>query len=106
MLKWRSPIGKKYKNPRTPNTLLWRGQSADKTWLIGAATNENARELAIPLSFLKSGKYQAMIIQDGNDADYRTNNESYKISLLSVSRTDSIHVKLAHGGGACIMIKQ
>jgi alpha-glucosidase len=81
-------------------------QAADKTWLIGAATNQDARELDIPFSFLKKGKFKALIIQDGDDADYRTRNESYKSSTKEVSATDVIHVKLAPGGGACILIKQ
>ncbi len=80
-------------------------QAADKTWLIGAATNQDARELDIPLSFLKKGKYKALIIQDGDDADYRTRNESYKSSSKEVSATDVLHVKLAPGGGACVLIK-
>jgi alpha-glucosidase len=81
-------------------------QAADKTWLIGAATNQDTRELDIPLSFLKKGKFKALIIQDGDDADYRTRNESYKSSTKEVSATDILHVKLAPGGGACIVIKQ
>lgn len=81
-------------------------RASDKTWLIGVATNENSRELDIPLSFLKKGKYKALIIQDGDDADYRTPDESYKTSHRAVSPTDTLHVKIAPGGGACILIKQ
>jgi len=81
-------------------------QADDKTWLIGAATNEHSRELDIPLTFLKKGKYKATIIQDGDAADYRTLNESYKVLLKNVGSNDVIHVKLAPGGGACILIKQ
>ncbi|WP_342645478.1 glycoside hydrolase family 97 N-terminal domain-containing protein [Mucilaginibacter sp. CSA2-8R] len=81
-------------------------QAADKTWLIGAATNQDARELDIPLSFLKKGKFKAIIIQDGDDADYRTRNESYKTSSQKVNATDKIHIKLAPGGGACVLIKK
>jgi alpha-glucosidase len=81
-------------------------QAADKTWLIGVATNEDARELNIPLSFLKKGTFHATIIQDGDDADYRTGNESYKTSSKEVSQTDILRVKVAPGGGACILIKQ
>ena len=81
-------------------------QAADKTWLIGVATNENARELDVPLSFLKSGKYQATIIQDGNDADYRTHNETYLTSHKEVSSASIVRIRLAPGGGACITIKQ
>ena len=81
-------------------------QASDKKWLLAAATNEDARELNIPLTFLKSGKYQAMIIQDGNDADYRTNNESYLTSYREVNSKSVLHVKLMPGGGACVMIVQ
>lgn len=80
-------------------------QANDRTWLVGAATNQESRELDIPLSFLRKGKFTALIIQDGDDADYRTSNETYKTSHKEVSSTDIIHVKLAPGGGACIIIK-
>ncbi|GAA4329259.1 glycoside hydrolase family 97 protein [Mucilaginibacter gynuensis] len=81
-------------------------QASDRTWLIGAATNEFSRELAIPLFFLKKGRYEAVIIQDGEDADYRMPTESYKVSKRLVGKDDTLLVKLAPGGGACIMIKQ
>jgi alpha-glucosidase len=81
-------------------------QAADKTWLIDAATNQDARELDIPLPFLKKGKYKVLIIQESDNADYRTRNESYKSSSKEVSATDVLHVKLAPGGGACLLIKQ
>lgn len=79
-------------------------QASDQTWLIGAATNESSRELDIPLTFLKEGKYQALIIQDGDDADYRSTKESYQTLHKEVDSGDRIHMKLAPGGGACILI--
>ena len=81
-------------------------QASNKTWLVGAATNENSRELDIPLKFLKKGKYRALIIQDGDEANYLTVNESYKSSQKEVSFNDTLRVKLAPGGGACILIEQ
>jgi alpha-glucosidase len=81
-------------------------QASDKTWLIGAATNEDARELDIPLTFLKKGKYKALIIQDGDDANYLTPNESYKVLRKEVESTEIIHVRLAPGGGACLLINE
>ena len=81
-------------------------QASDKAWLVGAATDESPRELDIPLAFLKTGKYKALIIQDGDDADYRTVNESYQSSQKEVSSKDTIKVKLAPGGGACILIER
>lgn len=79
-------------------------QAADGAWLVGAATNEDPRALDIPLSFLGSGRYQALIIQDGNDSDYRTHRESYKTEKRLVSSTDTIPVKLAPGGGVCVLL--
>ncbi|MEO7934448.1 MAG: glycoside hydrolase family 97 catalytic domain-containing protein [Chthoniobacterales bacterium] len=81
-------------------------QSADGAWLIGAATNESPRELEVPLSFLPSGKYEALIIQDGPNSDYRTQAEDYQAETRVVSSADTLRVKLAPGGGACVLITQ
>jgi alpha-glucosidase len=81
-------------------------QAADGRWLVGAASNEDARELDIPLDFLGRGKYSALILQDGDDADYRTHKESYKVSKQIVTRGVAIHVRLAAGGGACVLLEK
>lgn len=80
-------------------------QAADGVWLVGAATNESSRELDIPLNFLKSGKYEVTIIQDGDHADYLTNREVFKVEHKMLKSKDNVHVKLAAGGGACLLIK-
>lgn len=80
-------------------------QSADGNWLVGAATNEEGRILDIPLAFLPVGKYEALIIQDGDDSDYQTHVESYKSEKKTVDRASKIQVTLAPGGGACILLK-
>lgn len=79
-------------------------QAADGAWLVGAATNESPRELDVPLSFLPSGKHEALIIQDGPKSDYRTHAEDYQAETRVVSSADTLHVKLASGGGACVLI--
>lgn len=81
-------------------------QARDGVWLVGAAGNEKPRELDVPLSFLEQGNYEALIIQDGEDADYRTQVESYNTDRQSVTRAGSIHVRLAPGGGACVLLKK
>ncbi len=80
-------------------------KAADGNWLIAAATNEMARTIKIPLSILGKGNYEALIIQDGKDADYRTNKESYLSATRVVNNTQTIEVKLAPGGGACILLQ-
>ena len=79
-------------------------QAADGKWLVGAATDEDPRELDIPLAFLGAGSYKAIVMEDGDDAGFRTYKESYKASHRTVSRSDTIHVKLAPGGGACVLL--
>ncbi len=81
-------------------------QAKDGAWLVGAATNESPRELDVPLSFLPAGKYEALVIQDGPKSDYRTHAEDYQAETREVSSTDTLHVKLAPGGGACVLIKR
>ena len=81
-------------------------QASDGTWLIGAATNEEPRELEIPLAFLGSGSFEALVIEDGEGSDYRTHVESYRSTRRIVSAVDSLRVKLAPGGGACVILKK
>jgi alpha-glucosidase len=79
-------------------------QAADGAWLVGAATNESPRDLEIPLTFLGAGRHGALIIMDGDDSDYRTHRESYRTVNRIVTAADTIKVKLAPGGGACVLL--
>lgn len=77
----------------------------EDAFLVGAATNESGRELSIPLDFLGKGKYKVEIIQDGPDAHYLTNRETYVSDKKIVSPKETLHVTLAPGGGACMTFK-
>ena len=82
-------------------------QNRDGDWLIGAATNEDERELEIPLSFLGKGKFTATVNTDADDTHYRTNRETFKIEApQTVTRKSTIKIRLAPGGGACILIRK
>ena len=82
-------------------------QNKDGDWLIGAATNEDARSLSIPLDFLGKGKYTATITADAEDTHYRTNRETLNVSKpVKVNRKSSIRLDLAPGGGACVLIRK
>jgi len=85
--------------------IIMARQASDKTWLVGAATNEESRELDIPLSFLNSGKFEVTLIQDGENAHYLTNREVMNVQKQILKSKDKVHVKLAPGGGACLLIK-
>lgn len=80
-------------------------QNKDGDWLIGAATNEDARTLSIPLSFLGKGKYTAVVNTDADDTHYRTNRETFKTEApQTVTKKTVLELKLAPGGGACVLI--
>ena len=82
-------------------------QNKDGDWLIGAATNEDEREIEIPLSFLGKGKFTATVNTDADDTHYRTNRETFKTEApQTVTRKSAIKIRLAPGGGACILIKK
>ncbi len=75
-------------------------------WFVGAITNQNSREAAIPLGFLDTGqKYVAIIYADGDNADWKANPESYKITKYLVNANTKLRIKLASGGGAAVSIK-
>jgi len=83
-----------------------RKEKGTGNWFIGAITNENSRSAIIPLDFLDKGKkYVATIYADGDDADWKKNPESYKITKYLISAGTKLNVKLANGGGSAISIK-
>ena len=76
-------------------------------WYLGAITNEDARDITVPLSFLKPGKtYEAQIYKDGKKADWQTNPYDVDISKRMVTSKDSLTLHLAAAGGAAIRFKQ
>lgn len=81
-------------------------RNADGDWLVGAATNEQARTLTIGLDFLGKGKYTAVINTDAPDTDFRTNRETFENTEKTVTRKSSIQLRLAPGGGACVLLKK
>lgn len=83
-------------------------RETEEAYLVGAATNENERQLSIKLDFLSDDKdeYNAIIVEDGDGADYLTNREVIKSKSCSVKQNDVITVSLARGGGACILVRK
>ncbi len=66
-------------------------------WYIGAMTDWTPREKVLDLAFLNSGKFSALIFQDGvNAARYASD---YKMLEQVVSPADKLTIKLAPGGG-------
>jgi alpha-glucosidase len=69
-----------------------------RDWYIGAMTNEEARVVRVPLSFLGKGRYRASIWQDGEGP------RDLLQETRSVGPADTIELKLAPSGGAAVRI--
>lgn len=79
-------------------------RKAGDRYFLGASTDETAREIALPLSFLEKGRqYRATIYADGEKADWKTNPTDYRIMEKEVSASDTLQVKMASGGGQAII---
>lgn len=81
-------------------------RETEDDYLIAAVTNEESRTLSIPLTFLPEGSYKVQLIQDGDDAHYLTNRESYQVEEKQIQSGEKVSVHLAAGGGACIRIQK
>jgi alpha-glucosidase len=74
-------------------------------WFVGAITDEAARTLDLPLSFLPNGRrYVAQIYADAPNASWRENPEAIRISSQPVTSATRLHVVLAPGGGQAIRL--
>ena len=79
-----------------------QGKKSGK-WFMGGVTDENARTLSVPLSFLENGKsYEATIYADASDAHYRNNPQAYTITGRTVTSSDSLEIFMAPGGGFAV----
>ncbi len=73
---------------------------AGEAWYLGGMTNAAARQLEIPLKFLKAGKYTARFFLDAADsADFPERLWEYKRSLSS---EEILKIKLAPEGGFAV----
>ena len=83
-----------------------RQQRGGRDWFLGAVTDETARKVTQPLSFLAPGKrYEAQIYRDGPGADYRTNPLAFEVARQVVTSTDSLLLDMAPGGGTAIRFR-
>jgi Glycoside hydrolase 97. len=73
-------------------------------WYVGTITNHNPRNLAVPLSFLDTGKYTMDLFSDANDV---TEIPDHLVKdTRSVSRNDVINIRIAAGGGMTMHIRK
>lgn len=82
-------------------------RNADGDYLVAAATDEEAREITIPLSFLPKGTvWNATVNTDAGTTDFRTERETFVNYRMKADSQTNITIRLAPGGGACILLKK
>ncbi|WP_264565810.1 glycoside hydrolase family 97 protein [Flavobacterium sp. N3904] len=78
-----------------------------ENWYLGSITNENARDLAIPLTFLDSkATYEAQIYADAEGTDETHNPSAVAISKKTVKASDILKLHLGGAGGTAIRFKK
>jgi alpha-glucosidase len=83
-----------------------RQQRGAADWYLGAVTDENARSLRVPLTFLAKGRrYEAQIYRDGKGADYRSAPTELVIERLTVTAKDSLDIAMAPAGGLAVRFR-
>jgi alpha-glucosidase len=83
-----------------------RRERGGQTWYVGAITDENARSLDVPLSFLTPGRrYVAEIYADGPNANWLDNPLEVTITRRPVTSQTRLRAVLAPGGGQAIRIR-
>jgi alpha-glucosidase len=83
-----------------------RQERGGQAWYVGAITDEEARTLKIPLSFLPKGRrYVAEIYADGPGAHWLDNPLPIEISQRAVDASTRLTLSLAAGGGQAIRIR-
>jgi alpha-glucosidase len=81
-----------------PGRLLVTARRKGATWYLGGMSAKEARDLSIPLSFLRSGRsYTTRIWKDAPDAETEPNHLTQETLRLSTS--DTLKVHLSPDGG-------
>lgn len=86
-----------------PGEFIVTVRRAKEKFFLGAATNEEAREVEVSLDFLEKGKtYRAFIYADAPDSDWENNPEAFVITQKTVTSADTLPIRMARGGGQAI----
>ncbi|MFL5729898.1 MAG: glycoside hydrolase family 97 C-terminal domain-containing protein, partial [Cytophagaceae bacterium] len=84
-----------------------REERGTGNWFVGGITDESKREITVNFDFLPEGKkFNAVIYQDGKDAQYKTNPTSIEIVKTDLDKSSTKTFKLAEGGGFAISLLQ
>lgn len=83
-----------------------RKAKGTEDWFVGGITDENQRKYTVDFGFLNKGqKYEATVYEDGKNADYISNPQSYHIYKKTITNKSKIDFSMVRSGGFAISIK-
>ena len=83
--------------------VIARQERGSEEWFLGALTDEQARQVSVPLDFLSPEvTYTAQIYRDAEDGHWQHNPYAMVIEERTLRRGDTLLLPLAAGGGAAI----
>ena len=86
--------------------VIARRERGGDDWYLGAITDEQARNVSVPLDVLEQGvHYVAEIYRDGDDADWDDNPYAIAIERKDVTRDTRLELRLAAGGGTAVRFR-
>jgi alpha-glucosidase len=86
-----------------PGQFVTMARRSGKDWFVGTMTNNDARNLKLPLSFLQAGKkYTASIYSDDPATKTRT---KVKVERKTVTASTVMDIRLQASGGQAIWLK-
>ena len=75
-------------------------------WFVGGITDENPRIATVDFSFLPKGKdFIATIYEDGKNAHWDSNPQSYNIRKVTINSKTLLKIQLASSGGVAISVR-
>lgn len=87
--------------------VIARKAKGKEDWFIGGVNNENPRTINFSFNFLEPNQYYvATIYEDGKDAHYKTNPQSYRIYKVLVNNKAELKQWMAAAGGFAISLKK
>ena len=86
----------------SPGKSIVMARRKGDVWYLGAMTNWEARDLALPLEFLAPGVYEARIFADGPDADSEGTSLTVETKNFKTGADFAAH--LAPGGGLAVIL--
>ncbi len=88
------------------DVVVMRQARGREEWYVGGITDEERREITVPLDFLPAGRrFVATVWADAPEASWRDAPEAIRVSESAVTSETRLTIAMAPGGGQAIRIR-